>query len=97
MVQSSILLGGQVSISLSYEALLYCLQFPWGCETLFINGRFRVPEGGDYDLSKAVQRLKGTMPIRRGNCLIAHQGVFGFEPQTRRLAELPWGAISWGA
>ena len=35
-------------ISLSSRALLYCFRFPWGGETLFINGRFRVPEGGDY-------------------------------------------------
>lgn len=35
-------------IALSSKALLYCLRFPWGGETLFINGRFRVPEGGEY-------------------------------------------------
>ena len=28
---------------------MYCLKFPWGGETLFINGRFHVPPGGDFD------------------------------------------------
>lgn len=35
-------------IALSSEALLYCLRFPWGGETLMINGRFQVPENGDH-------------------------------------------------
>jgi hypothetical protein len=34
-------------IALSSGALLYCLRFPWGGETLTINGRFRAPQGGD--------------------------------------------------
>jgi UDP-MurNAc hydroxylase len=35
-------------ICLSSKALLYCLRFAWGGETLLINGRFRVPKGGTY-------------------------------------------------
>jgi len=35
-------------VSLSSSALLYCLNNDWGGETLFINGRFEVPRGGDW-------------------------------------------------
>jgi hypothetical protein len=35
-------------IALSSGALSYCLRFPWGGETLTINGRFRAPLGGDH-------------------------------------------------
>jgi hypothetical protein len=35
-------------IALGSEALRYCLRFPWGGETLMINGRFRAPAGGDH-------------------------------------------------
>ena len=35
-------------VSLSSSALLYCLKNDWGGETLFINGRFEVPKGGDW-------------------------------------------------
>lgn len=34
-------------IALSSSALLYCFQFPWGGETLRINGRFEAPTNGD--------------------------------------------------
>jgi len=34
-------------IALSSSALLYCLRFPWGGETLMVNGRFHSPEGGN--------------------------------------------------
>jgi len=34
-------------IALSSSALLYCLRFPWGGETLMINGRFYSPAKGD--------------------------------------------------
>jgi hypothetical protein len=37
----------QHDIEVSSGALLYCLQFAWGGETLFINGRYRQPEGGE--------------------------------------------------
>jgi UDP-MurNAc hydroxylase len=36
-------------VSMSSSALLYCLKNDWGGETLFINGRFEVPEGGSYE------------------------------------------------
>lgn len=36
-------------IALSSSALLYCLRFPWGGETLMINGRFRTLKKGDRD------------------------------------------------
>jgi UDP-MurNAc hydroxylase len=39
-------LDRKCDIALSSKALLYCLRFPWGGETLAINGRFRLPEGG---------------------------------------------------
>jgi hypothetical protein len=35
-------------VSLSASALLYCLKNDWGGETLFINGRFEVPEAGNW-------------------------------------------------
>jgi len=34
-------------IALSSSALLYCLRFPWGGETLMVNGRFHSPEDGN--------------------------------------------------
>ena len=35
-------------IALSSSALLYCLRFPWGGETLMINGRFQAPVKGNH-------------------------------------------------
>ncbi|MEQ9423186.1 MAG: MBL fold metallo-hydrolase [Cyclobacteriaceae bacterium] len=35
-------------ISLSSEVLSYLLKFEWGGDTMNINGRFQVPEDGDY-------------------------------------------------
>lgn len=32
----------QTDVSLSAESLLFCFKFPWGCETLQINGRFHL-------------------------------------------------------
>jgi UDP-MurNAc hydroxylase len=39
--------SGKPDIRLSSSALHYCLKFDWGAETLFINGRFSAPPGGD--------------------------------------------------
>jgi UDP-MurNAc hydroxylase len=39
---------GLADISLSSAALFYCLKNDWGGETLFINGRFEEPRGGDW-------------------------------------------------
>ena len=52
-------------VSLSSSALLYCLKNDWGGETLFINGRFEVPEGGNWERSSLAgllsQGLIGTV------------------------------------
>lgn len=34
-------------IALSSAAFLYCLKFPWGGETLMVNGRFEAPAAGE--------------------------------------------------
>lgn len=47
-------------VSLSSSALLYCLKNDWGGETLFINGRFEVPEGGDWERFSRWFAIAGT-------------------------------------
>jgi hypothetical protein len=36
-------------ISLSSDAMAYCFRFLWGGATLRINGRYQVPDGGDFE------------------------------------------------
>ena len=38
----------QCDISLSSESLNYCFRFPWGNDTLGINGRYQRPQNGNY-------------------------------------------------
>lgn len=38
---------GRPDIALSSEAMLYCLKYDWGGETLMVNGRFSVPFAAD--------------------------------------------------
>ena len=35
-------------IALSSESLLFCMKFPWGNDTLGVNGKFRKPANGNY-------------------------------------------------
>jgi hypothetical protein len=39
--------AGLADVCLLSSALLYCFNNDWGGETLFINGRFEVPKGGN--------------------------------------------------
>ena len=38
----------ECDIDLSSESLLFCMKFPWGNDTLGVNGKFKKPEKGNY-------------------------------------------------
>ena len=45
-------------VALSSEALHFCFKFPWGWDTLNINGRFHTPEQGDIQRFKSIGNVQ---------------------------------------
>lgn len=67
-------------IALGSEALSYCFRFPWGGETLQVNGRFREPGLQD-------DRLRWTRVNRLLSYFrLARRRSFGYEPSAGALA-----------
>lgn len=45
-------------VALTSEALHFCFEFPWGWDTLNINGRFQVPEQGDMNKFRSIGNIQ---------------------------------------
>ena len=71
---------GDCDIELGSEALSYCFRFPWGGETLQVNGRFREP--GVANDTQRWTRANRLLAYFR----LARRRSFGYQPSAGALA-----------
>lgn len=74
---------GRCDVSLSSSALSYMFRFPWGGNTLEVNGRFRKPSGGDYGRFHAW--VIAAYDTNKGRPLTARKLIANFGPVQKVL------------